>query len=316
MFGRFKKKKAVAKKGAIRQAKSKKKEKSPTQGLKKTLTRTAVTSRKKISRKEEKLIQQRNRVVEQYMPYATSIAGRVMQTLSSAVDYDDVLCNARLGLIEAARRFDPSLNVDFKTFAYYRIKGAIYDGLRKTGWVPRSLYAKIKFEQATNEYLQYMSNKMERNEYRPDEEMSELYDTVNSLASIYVISIDATEGGMEIEDTSAKDSERSAEFQQIKKHMKDAIELLPEKERKLVKMYYFQNKTLEEAGETLELSKSWTSRLHARALEILFKKINARVRTDKELARSLSLPGEDVDSENFPDDAITPSGNPPSGTPP
>ena len=63
--------------------------------------------------------------------------------------------------------------------------------------------------------------------------------------------------------------------------MKEAMESLPDKERKLVKMYYFQNKTLEEAGSDLGLSKSWTSRLHARALEILFKKINNRVRGDK-----------------------------------
>ena len=271
---------------------------------------------KNLSKKEAKQIEQRNAIVEQYMPYASSIAGRVMQSLSSAVDYEDVLCNARLGLLEAARRFDPTLNVDFKTFAYYRIKGAIYDGLRKTGWVPRSLYAKIKFEQATNEYLQYMSDKTSHEGgYRADEEISELYDTVNSLASIYVISLDATEGGMEVADASATDSEQSAEFQQIKKHMKEAIELLPEKERKLVKMYYFQNKTLEEAGESLGLSKSWTSRLHARALEMLFKKINSKIRLDRDGRRVIAPTGAQQDAVDYPKEARS-SGNPPSGTPP
>ena len=185
------------------------------------------------------------------------------------------MCYARLGLLEAAERFDPTMNVDFKTFAYYRIKGAIYDGLRKSGWVPRALYAKIKFEQATNNYLEYMSqNSRSLDE---DEKAAEVYDTVNSLASIYVISIDASEEPMEIEDTSAKNSEQVAQFQQLKEHMKASIELLPGKERKLIKMYYFQNKTLEEAGAELGLSKSWTSRLHARALELLFKKVNSRI---------------------------------------
>jgi RNA polymerase sigma factor FliA len=304
LLGRGKKKKAVAKKVAT---------KAPAK------TVAAPAAGKLSNQQEQKLLQQRNQIVEQYMPYATSIAGRVMQSLSSAVDYDDVLCNARLGLIESARRFNPSLNVDFKTFAYYRIRGAIYDGLRKTGWVPRSLYAKIKFEQATNEYLQYMTDKGDAaapGGYRSDEEISELYDTVNSLASIYVISIDATEGGMEIEDTKSKDSEQSAEFQQIKKHMKEAIELLPEKERKLVKLYYFQNKTLEEAGEELGLSKSWTSRLHARALEMLFKKINARIRVGRDTDKSETAPALNNEEANFPPEATTPSGNPPSGTPP
>jgi RNA polymerase sigma factor for flagellar operon FliA len=231
--------------------------------------------------KDQKDLEKRNTLVEQYLPYAASIASRVMQTLSSSVDFDDVMCNARLGLLEAARKFDVSLNVDFKTFSYYRIKGAIYDGLRKTGWIPRSLYARIKFEQATNEYLQYMAEKTGPTARLVEDEMSEVYDTVNSLASIYVISVDAAEDGMELEDKKNKDIEQSAEFQQIKHYMKEAIESLPDKERKLIKMYYFQNKTLEEAGADLGLSKSWTSRLHARALEILFKKINSRVRHDK-----------------------------------
>ncbi len=249
--------------------------------------------------KEQKEIEKRNQLIEQYLPYAASIASKVMQGLSSSVDYDDVLCNARLGLLEAARKFNASLNVDFKTFAYYRIKGAIYDGLRKTGWIPRSLYARIKFEQATNEYLQHMSEKSVGTGIltKPSEE-SEIYDTVNSLASIYVISVDASEEGMELEDKKNKDIEQTAEFQQVKQHMKEAIESLPDKERKLVKMYYFQNKTLEEAGVDLGLSKSWTSRLHARALEILFKKINLKVKDDQSVVtETVEVAQEDEISE-------------------
>ena len=223
-------------------------------------------------------IEIRNKLIEDHLNYAASIASKVLQGLSSSVDYDDVMCNARLGLLEAARKFDPSLNVDFKTFSYYRIKGAIYDGLRKNGWIPRSLYARIKFEQATNEYLQYMAEKQSVIAKTATDELSELYDTVNSLASIYVISVDASEEGMEIEDKSNQDIEESAQFQQIKQYMKESIESLPDKERKLIKMYYFQNKTLEEAGEVLGLSKSWVSRLHARSLELLFKRISTKVK--------------------------------------
>lgn len=235
-----------------------------------------------LSKKEQKALEQRDQLIEQYLPYASFIAGRVIQTLSSAVDFDDVMCNARLGLLEAAKRFDPSLNVDFKTFAYYRIKGAIYDGLRKSGWIPRSLYAKIKFEQASNEYLQYVTEKAARTGSPVlEEEAKELHDAVNSLASIYVISIDASED-MELEDKDSRNVEQSAVFQQVKDYMKDSIESLPEKERRLVKMYYFQNKTLKEVGDKMGLSKSWTSRLHARALELLYRKINGRLDKDKD----------------------------------
>jgi RNA polymerase sigma factor for flagellar operon FliA len=220
-------------------------------------------------------LSERNALIEQYLPYATSIANKIAHTLSSDADLDEIICNARLGLLEAAKRYDPKYNVDFKTFAYYRIKGAIYDGLRKTGWIPRSLYAKIKFEQASNEYLQAMSDRASgARRVNPEEETKEIYEAVNSLASIYIISIDASEETMDFEDKKANDIERKTEFHKIKEYMREAIEELPEKERKLVKMYYFQNKTLEEAGTKLSLSKSWTSRLHARALELLFKKMS------------------------------------------
>ena len=230
-----------------------------------------------LASQSQKDLSKRDALIERYLSYATSIANKIAQTLSSDVDVEEVVCNARLGLLEAAKRFDPKMGVDFKTFAYYRIRGAIFDGLRKTGWIPRSLYAKIKFEQAANDYLQTKSEEaaVSKNPSAPaEQEAGELYDTVNSLASIYIISLDASEEPMEIEDKKANNIEHKAEFQKIKEVMRQSIEDLPDKERKLIKMYYFQNKTLEEAGSKLKLSKSWTSRLHARALELLFKKIS------------------------------------------
>lgn len=222
---------------------------------------------------ESEALQNRDRLIEQYLPYATAVANKVARSISGDVDYDDILCNARLGLLEAARRFDSRFNVDFKTFAYYRIKGAIYDGLRKTGWMPRSLYARIKFDQAATEYMQTVTEKIMDSADRVQTEIDTIFDTVNSLASMYVMSLDNMED-FEVEDKAAcRDMEHKAEFRKVKEKMRDAIETLPDKERKLVKMYYFQNKTLEEIGGKMNLSKSWTSRLHVRALEMLFKKL-------------------------------------------
>jgi len=232
-----------------------------------------------LSKKEMNRLRERDELISQYMPYAASIASRVCQSLSSAVDYEEVLCNARLGLLEAAKRFDETHDVDFKTFAYYRIKGAIYDGLRRSGWLPRTLYAKIKFEEAANEYLQNKSLHgggsvaTKSSIFEPDE--NAVADTVNSLASIYIISLDASED-IEVEDKNGTDVEQRTEFMQVRRYMRDAIGTLPEKEKQLIMMYYFQNRTLEEVGSKLGLSKSWTSRLHARALSLLFKRIRNR----------------------------------------
>lgn len=225
---------------------------------------------KKIDKKDSKKL---DSLIENYLPFAASIANKVARALACDLDFDDILCNARLGLLEAARRFDSRFNVDFKTFAYYRIKGAIYDGLRKTGWVPRSLYSKLKMEQETNDYLRSVTEKIRDQAEAINEDVGQIQETVNSLASMYVMSLDSMED-FEVEDQNAKrDIEHKAEFQKVKEKMRDSIEALPDKERKLVKMYYFQNKTLQEIGQRLNLSKSWTSRLHARALEILFKKM-------------------------------------------
>lgn len=217
----------------------------------------------------------RDSLVMRYLPYAASIANKIAQTLPRDADIDEIMCNARLGLLEAAKRFNPSLLVDFKTFSYYRIKGAIFDGLRKTGLLPRSLYARLKLERTAGEYLQDKAGHSAEPAKQVKSEVTALYNTVKHLASICFISMDSMEN-FEIEDEhSQKDIERKAEFQRVKEKMKYAVEDLPDKERKLIKMYYFQNKTLGEIGDLLGLSKSWTCRLHARALEMLFEKITA-----------------------------------------
>ena len=242
----------------------------------------------KLTKKELEALKKRDSLIAEYMPYAASIASRVYQSLSSVVEYEEVLCTARMGLLEAAKRFDEAQEVDFKTFAYYRIKGAIYDGLRKAGWIPRSLYAKIKFEEAANEYLQHMSQHADSR--ATEASGAVVSETVNSLASIYIISLDANDD-FDVEDTDGPDIEKNTEFLQVRQHMRDAIDSLPPVEKKLVKMYYFQNRTLEEIGERLNLSKSWTSRLHARALSMLLKRIKHRTNGSQEVEALEGLEG-------------------------
>ena len=159
--------------------------------------------------------------------------------------------------------------------------------MRKAGWIPRTLYAKLKFEEAANDYLQYVSHNTDLSKaVEPGEH--EVAETVNSLASIYIISLDSSED-IDIEDKTTPSLEKSAEFRQIRTFMREAINSLPPTEKKLVKMYYFQNRTLEEVGEELSLSKSWTSRLHARALDLLMKKVKNR-------ASGITDIGEDVET--------------------
>src|SRR5262252_2446389 len=93
-------------------------------------------------------------LVEQHLPLVQSIARKVKRTLSAAIDIEDLVGYGSKGLVEAAERFDARHGVAFTTFAYYRIKGAMFDGLRTMGWYSRADYARYRAEERANEYLQ------------------------------------------------------------------------------------------------------------------------------------------------------------------
>ena len=94
----------------------------------------------------------RRALAEQYMPYVRSIAGKIKKTVAKEIEFEDLVEYGVIGLLEAADRFDAKHGVQFMTFAYYRIRGAIYDGLRGMGWMSRSEYTKARIEMRANEY--------------------------------------------------------------------------------------------------------------------------------------------------------------------
>src|SRR5678816_4829945 len=95
----------------------------------------------------------RQRLVDANVPFVRSIAAKVKEQLPREIEFDDLVAYGTQGLIEAAERYDPIHGTAFTTFSYYRIRGAIYDGLRGIGWVPRGEYARIRFEERSNAYL-------------------------------------------------------------------------------------------------------------------------------------------------------------------
>jgi RNA polymerase sigma factor for flagellar operon FliA len=217
----------------------------------------------------------RKELAAQYQPYVRSIAGNVWKTLSKDIDFEDLVQYGMMGLFEAADRFDAKYGANFMTFAYYRIRGAIYDGLRGMGWVSRSEYQRIRFEARANAFLSNMhdrelapvgTNKSEETRRSTDEEVGELADVVSSLVTIYVTALDAMEG-FQIKDDRGPPIDESLEVLQSRKLVMQAVEKLPEQERKLIQLYYYNELSLEEVGKHLGLSKSWTSRLHTRAID-------------------------------------------------
>jgi RNA polymerase sigma factor for flagellar operon FliA len=206
------------------------------------------------------------------MPYVRSIAGKVKKTLAREIDFEDLVEYGMIGLFEAADRYNPDLGVQFMTFAYYRIRGAIYDGLRDMGWMSRSAYAKARFEERASEYLTEVAMAQEAGETPPENPfetaVQDLAFAVQGLAVVYITTVDAAEG-RQISDESQLPAEERLGLKQARSLVREAIDKLSGQERELLEMYYYEDLNLQQVGDNLGLSRSWTCRLHARVIDKL-----------------------------------------------
>lgn len=205
------------------------------------------------------------RLIETYRSYAHAIAAEVLRKLPRSVDKDEARSAAELGLVEAANAFDPSRGVLFKTFAYYRIRGAIYDSLRKMGWLSKQ-YPKLRFETGMNEYLADYSAG-DTSDAAPQNELDEIRQLTSSVVSCYLLSLESI--GYEVAEDPARSPEESYRSREEQSRLRAAVAQLPPKNRLVLEEYYFREVTLEEIGKKLGLSKSWVSRIHAKSLDML-----------------------------------------------
>lgn len=220
----------------------------------------------------------RRALAEQYIPYVRSIAGKIKKTVAKEIDFEDLVEYGMIGLLEAADRYDPKFGANFMTFAYYRIRGAIYDGLRGMGWMSRSEYAKARFEERANEFLSEMAQDggeggggEEGQAISPFEHaVQDLASAVQGLAAVYITTIDSAEGA-QLKDDRGPLAEENLGLEQARSLVRQTIKKLSDQERQLLEMYYYRDMSLQEVGEKLGLSKSWTSRLHARVIEKLHR---------------------------------------------
>jgi RNA polymerase sigma factor FliA len=206
-----------------------------------------------------------NRLIEAYRSYAHAIAADVLKRVPPSVDRDDVIGSAELGLVEAAQNFDPVRGVLFKTFAYYRIRGAIYDALRRMGWLKGE--AHLRFEAGANEYLKDYTEAGAGEPAGPVAAYGELQQLTSAVLTSFMLSLDAF--NLEVADPKNVSVEDVLVERDAQRQLRDAVAHLPDNNRRLIELYYFQDATLEEIGRRLGLSKSWVCRMHAKSLEML-----------------------------------------------
>ena len=224
--------------------------------------------------------QARERLVLAYSPLVKYVAGRMSSGLPAHVEEADLISYGLLGLISAIERFDLEREIRFETFAVTRIKGSIIDELRSLDWVPRSVRAKAREIEKVNAQLE---NELQR--APTDQEMSEklgvtveeFQETLNRISNSSVVALDelwtvSDASGDQvslldtIQDPQALDPAQEMDATEMKDHLADAIARLPEREKLVVALYYYENLTLREIGEVLGVTESRVSQMHTKAV--------------------------------------------------
>ena len=226
--------------------------------------------------------QARERLVVAYSPLVKFIAGRVASGLPSHVEEGDLISYGLIGLIGAIERYDLDREIKFETFAVARIKGAIIDELRSLDWVPRSVRSRAREVEKAHAKLEAELQRSPSDEEMASElgaSVEEFRDILLEIANSSVLALDDLwtfadpEGGGgqisvldTIQDPNAIDPEAEAHTSELKDRLADAIESLPERERLVIALYYYENLTLREIGEVLGVTESRVSQLHTKAV--------------------------------------------------
>jgi RNA polymerase sigma factor for flagellar operon FliA len=220
----------------------------------------------------------RDQLVEQHLHLVHAIADKLKRRLGKTMEPGDVVGYGTQGLIEAAEKFDPKQGTAFGGFAYYRIRGAIFDGMRTMGWYSRADYAHFRAEERANQYLAEAAARAEADKAaklaRPAQGKSQdkseiLGDIAEILSGVATVHITSMEAARDAPDDRFQAPDEAVLEAEGRERVRAALAKLPDKERQLMELYYFADVNLQDAGKKLGLSKSWASRLHSRAVNHL-----------------------------------------------
>lgn len=222
----------------------------------------------------------REQLIVHYAPLVKYVSGRVAIGLPPTIDLDDLQSYGIFGLVDAVEKFEPERGVKFETYAIARIRGAMFDGLREQDWVPRTVRQKARHLERTVAELEARLGRS-----ATDAEVcvalgltsDEYFSLLTEIRGTSIVSLDewwAGEGdedkglslGELIEDPEAAHVGAAIEAEQVEQMLGDVIDALPEREKLIITLYYYEGMTLKEIGHVLGVTESRVSQLHTRAI--------------------------------------------------
>jgi len=228
----------------------------------------------------------REAFIKQYAPLVKYVAGRVAVGMPNNVEFDDLVGFGVFGLIDAIEKYDTEKNVKFKTYAVTRIRGAIFDELRLIDWVPRSVRQKTREVETTISSLEAQLGRT-----ASDQEIasamgldeSEYMKVIQKISGTSIISLndlwysgddnDKVSIGDSIESPSSMNPDVVVVNEEIRRVIVEAINELPDKEKKILVLYYYEDLTLKDIGRVLQVTESRVSQLHSKAILHLRSKL-------------------------------------------
>ena len=223
--------------------------------------------------------QARDALVLAYLPLVHKVVRKMSSNWNGVIHVDDLVGMGTLGLMEAIDRFDPDRGYEFNTYATWRIRGAVLDGLRSLDWIPRSLRVKAKEIESAYASLEHSLLRSVTDEEVSDHlgmSLNEFRQTLYELSISPLVSLDGVlssdDSGHDLkmadmlEDPNAPQPESLLHRSGVQEILTSVLKRLPEKERLVVTLHYYEELSFKEIAEVLELSGSRVSQLHAKAI--------------------------------------------------
>jgi len=232
---------------------------------------------------------QKKKIIKEYAPLVSFIAKKIAVRLPANIELDDLLSAGVIGLMDAIDKYDPARDNKFKTYAEFRVRGAILDELRAQDWIPRSMREKAKnVERAFARLEQKLGRPPSEDETARELSMGlgEFQETLNQCKSISLLSLDevgtfANGDRKSILALLESGTQTNPLVQLASSELRDqvakAIQELPEKQRMVLSLYYYEDLNLKEIGEVLEVTESRVSQLHTQAVLRLRAKLGEHI---------------------------------------